>query len=95
MSDLRYVFLSICEPCHEKSCLMPYANIKSADQPTHLCSLIIHIVAISKIPRRLLASVAEKAGFSLRSGYSPGGRASKNYLPGRRVNNLLLARQRK
>ena len=30
-----------------------------------------------------------------RSGYSPGGRASKNYLPGRRVNNLLLARQRK
>ena len=31
----------------------------------------------------------------VRSGYSPGGRASKNYLPGRRVNNLLLARQRK
>ena len=31
----------------------------------------------------------------LRSGYSPGGRASKTYLPGRRVNNLLLARQRK
>ena len=34
-------------------------------------------------------------GFLDRSGYSPGGRASKNYLPGRRVNNLLLARQRK
>ena len=31
----------------------------------------------------------------VRSGYSPGCRASKNYLPGRRVNNLLLARQRK
>ena len=29
------------------------------------------------------------------SGYSPGGRASKNYLPGRRVNNLLLARRKK
>ena len=33
--------------------------------------------------------------FLSRSGYSPGGRASKNYLPGRRVNNLLLARQRR
>ena len=33
--------------------------------------------------------------FLLRSGYSPGGRSSKTYLPGRRVNNLLLARQRK
>ena len=30
-----------------------------------------------------------------RSGYSPGGRVSKTYLPGRWVNNLLFARQRK
>ena len=30
-----------------------------------------------------------------RNGYSLGGCASKNYLPGRRVNSLLLARQRK
>ena len=40
-------------------------------------------------------SVSEIDYFSDRSGYSPGSRASKNYLPGRRVNNLLLARQRK
>ena len=38
------VSLSIClssiEPHHEKTCLMPYANNKGADQPAHLCSLI-------------------------------------------------------
>ena len=28
------------ESCHEKSCLMPYANNKGADQPAHLCILI-------------------------------------------------------
>ena len=32
---------------------------------------------------------------SFRSDYTHGGPASKNYLPGRRLNKLLLARQRK
>ena len=31
--------------------------------------------------------------YGMRSGYSPGSRASKNYLPGHWVNNLLLARK--
>ena len=30
----------ICEPGHEKMCLMLYANNKGADQPTHPHSLI-------------------------------------------------------
>ena len=28
------------EPHHEKTCFMPYANNKDADQPVHPCSLI-------------------------------------------------------
>ena len=41
------------EPHHEKTCLMPYANNKGADQPAHLNSLnstlIVHCLD-SKIP---------------------------------------------
>ena len=50
------------EPCHEKNCLMPYANNKGADQPAHPRSLIsafvvrcqdrmIPLVYISEISR--------------------------------------------
>ena len=56
--------------------LMAYANNKSADQPAHLGSLIstfvvrcldsiIRILAISKVSRFWLASVAEQAGLNL------------------------------
>ena len=49
-------------PDHAKTCLMPYANNKGADQPAHLCSLIstfvvccldsmICILANSKVSR--------------------------------------------
>ena len=58
-------------------CLMPYANNKGADQPAHPCSLIstfvvrcldsmICILALSKVSRFLLASVAEQASLNLR-----------------------------
>ena len=57
-------------------CLMPYANNKGTDQPAHPCSLIstfvvhclksvICILAISKVSRFWLASVAEQAGLNL------------------------------
>ena len=55
---------------------MPYANNKGADQPAHPHSLIstfvvccldsmICILAISKVSRFELASVAEQAGLNL------------------------------
>ena len=54
--------LFIYEPRHEKTCLMPYANDKDADQPVHLRSLIsafvlrwldslTSLVAVSEISR--------------------------------------------
>ena len=57
-------------------CLMPYANNKGADQPAHSCSLIstfvvrcldsmLCILALCKVSRFLLVSVAEQAGLSL------------------------------
>ena len=57
-------------------CLMPYANNKGADQPAHPRSLIstfvvrcldsmICILAISKISRFKIVSVAEQAGLNL------------------------------
>ena len=55
---------------------MPYANNKGANQPAHPCSLIsafvvrcldsiISILAISKVSRLELISVAEQAGLCL------------------------------
>ena len=55
---------------------MPYVNNKGADQPAHLRSLIstftvrcldnmICILAISKVSRFSLASVAEQAGLNV------------------------------
>ena len=55
---------------------IPYANNKGADQPAHPRSLIstfvvhcldsmICILALSKVSRFLLASVAEQAGLNL------------------------------
>ena len=60
---------------HAKTCLMPYATNKGADQPTHPCSLIstfvvcsldreIPVVAMYVISRLELASAAEQAGLS-------------------------------
>ena len=57
-------------------CLMPYANNKDADQPAHPRSLIstfvvrcldskISILAISKVSRFQLASIAEQAGLNV------------------------------
>ena len=68
--------LTIFGPGHAKTCLMPYANNKGADQPAHRCSLIstfvvrcldnmICILAIFKVSRFYLAFVAEQAGLNL------------------------------
>ena len=57
-------------------CLIPYANNKGADQSAHPRSLIstfvvcfldsmIYILAISKVSRFYLVSVAEQAGLYL------------------------------
>ena len=63
-------------PGHVKTCLMPYVNNKDADQPAHPHSLIstfvvrclgsmICVLAISKVSRFQLTSVAEQAGLNL------------------------------
>ena len=63
-------------PGHAKTCLMPYANNKGADQPAHPRSLISTIiirrldsstplVVIFEIWRLQLASVAEQSGLNL------------------------------
>ena len=73
MDFIRYTLFG---PGHAKTCLMPYANNKGADQPAHPRSLIstfivrclnrmICILAISKISRFQLASVAEQDGLNL------------------------------
>ena len=41
----RYNCEKLCEPGHEKMCLMSYANNKGADQPAHPRSLISAFVA--------------------------------------------------
>ena len=63
---------------HEKTCLMPYANNKGADQPAHpqglispfvvrclYVDIITPVVVLSKIPRLWPACVSEQAGLSL------------------------------
>ena len=63
-------------------CLMPYANNKGADQPAHPRSLISTFVvrcldsmtcvlALSKVSRFYLVSVAEQAGLNLTGRKSP------------------------
>ena len=63
-------------PGHAKTCLTPYANNKGADQPAHPRSLIstfvvrclnsmICILAIAKVSRFYLGSVADQAGLNL------------------------------
>ena len=65
-----------------KTCLMPYANNKGADQPAHPRSLIstfvvrcldsmICVLAISKVSRFCLASVAKQAGLNVTRLKSP------------------------
>ena len=77
------------EPCHEKTCLMPYANNKNADQPAHPHSLIstfvirclpsiISILAKCKISGLYLASVAEQAGLSHTWSQTPEDRFSRD-----------------
>ena len=67
--------LAVNGPDHAKTCLMHYANNKGADQPAHPRSLIstfvvrcldsmICILAISRVSRFYLASVAEQAGLN-------------------------------
>ena len=67
----KTIILKLNEPCHEKTCLTPYANNKGADQPAHLRSLIsvfvvcgqdsiTPVVAKSKISRLWLVSVVSQ-----------------------------------
>ena len=63
-------------PGHAKMCLMRYVNNKGAEQPAHPCSLIstfvvrcldsmICILAVSKVSRFQLTSVAEQVGLNM------------------------------
>ena len=72
----KYLLTSTIGPGHAETCLKPYANNKSADQPAYPRSLIstfivryldsmICILAISKVSRFQLASVAEQAGLNV------------------------------
>ena len=83
-----YICVSV-RPGHAKTCLMPYANNKGADQPAHRRSLIstfvvrcfdsmICIIAISKVSRFQLASVAEQAGLNLTWSKIPKDRFSRD-----------------
>ena len=67
---------------HEKTCFMPYANNKGADQPAHPRSLIsafvfrcldsiTPLVVIFEISRLQLACVSEQAGLSLTWSQTP------------------------
>ena len=60
-----------------------------------LIKSVLYVQSLRKLQWKLWYKLISSCMHYLRSGYSPGGRAGKNYLPGRRVNNLLLARQRK
>ena len=72
---------NICDPGHEKTHLMSYANNKGADQPAHPRSLIsafvvrcldsvVSLVSVIKISSLMPASVAERASLS-RTGRKP------------------------
>ena len=63
-------------PGHAKTCLMPYANNKGADHPSHprsrISTFVVRcldsmkcILALSKVSRFQLVSVAEQAGLNL------------------------------
>ena len=65
-----------CDPGHEKTCLMSYANNKGADKIAHRRSLIsafvvrcldsiISLDSIAEMSRLYLASVAAQAGLCL------------------------------
>ena len=67
--------VSIIGPGHAKTCLIPYANNKGADQPAHPRSLIntfvvrcfdsmICILAIYEVLRFYLGSVADQVGLT-------------------------------
>ena len=69
----------ICEPGHEKTCLMSYANNKGADQPRspittfvfRCLDSVMSLVSVTKISSLLLASVAEQASLSLTRSETP------------------------
>ena len=72
--NLRYYFLD--EPRREKTCLIPYANNKGADQPAHPRSLfgvldvrclesIVSLDAIAEILTLPVASIVKQRGLSL------------------------------
>ena len=58
-----YIYMhiwSIIQPCHEKTCFMPCANNKDADQPAHLRSLfsvfVFHSLDSIHVIQTLVAS---------------------------------------
>ena len=75
-------FYSVNGPGYAKTCLMPYANNKGADQPAHPRSLIsafvvrsldsiISLVSRSEISRFSLVFVAAQAGLNLNWSQTP------------------------
>ena len=60
------------EPCHKKTCLMPFTNNKSADQTACISTfvvccldIIIPILAKAKISRLQLVAVTDRDDLSL------------------------------
>ena len=53
------MFNEIIEPRPEKTCFLPYANNKGADQPAHPCSLISAFVALSPDSIKHVPSLSE------------------------------------
>ena len=91
---------TVCEPRHEKTCFMPYANNKGAVQPAHLRSvisafvvrcldIIILLVSISEISSLSLVSTSEQAGLGLTWFATPEDRFSRHVA---HVTFLLLLR---
>ena len=68
---------SLYEPCHDKTCFCHVRTTK-AQISLRICAFVVRclasiipVLAISKVSRHLLASVAEQAGLSLVSSHTP------------------------
>ena len=93
----------IIKPRHEKTCLMPYANNKGADQPAHPRSMIstfavrcldsiIPILTKSRISRLKLVYVAEQTSLSLTGSHTSEDRCSRDVA---RFTFILMSRHEK
>ena len=78
------MFSFINEPRHEKTCFMPYANYKDANQPAHPQSLIRGFIVRyldSKIQIAAKSPLAEQVGLSCTWSQTPEDRFSHDMAP--------------